>query len=91
MKPQRFKPGQEVTVIENKGWTLVAGPPRLIKPQYGKIYTVSRYSQVINNDWYIMLVEFGLDRDFNENRFAPIISDSILEKELSEITITETV
>jgi hypothetical protein len=85
IKNQRFKPGQAITIVENKGWVLVKGVPPKHSPKFGKIYHVRDYTDFYDGDWYIRLMEFESNRDFCESRFAPVVSDSILEKELEEV------
>lgn len=81
----KFKPGQQVTPIK-KQFNHVFGKPieNSVLPQFGKIYTVLGYHehQWTDGDMYMWLEEFPEDCIYNENSFAPLISDEELEKAL---------
>jgi hypothetical protein len=90
MKPQRFKPGQKVTMSEKKPWVRVSGTNiNLKKPVFGEIYTIDFYSESFLGQWYVVLDEFGPGAEWCEERFAPLVSDEVLEKALSEVNQLE--
>jgi hypothetical protein len=89
MKPQRFYQGQEVTLrfkprrrrVNRRGvidWV----------PEFGKVYKVDSYECSVipgDNEWFIFLKDVPRN-SFNESAFEPIVSSTVLEKELESIT-----
>jgi hypothetical protein len=83
----KFNVGQKVTPTAKNPWRTIRGfhlPEPTNDPEFGKIYTVRSIHQS-EGKYYIGLEEFPNYIRYNENRFAPVIPDSVLEKELSEI------
>lgn len=92
MKPQRFKPGQEVTPTL-AGFKVVSGPVTSVRlPQFGNIYHVSGYepSRTNYSEWCIFLTETGTNVSHDERYFTPVISTKELYTELEECLQTET-
>lgn len=89
---KRFQIGQAITMITNRGWALVgrSDDPYGDTPVFGKIYHVRAYDSYISGAWYILLEEFSRT-SFEENRFAPVISNKELAEALSEIATQEVV
>ena len=88
MKPQRFKPMQPITP-NKKSWTPLAGNPhgKSYYPQFGEVYHVRKYDALlIEGDWYMFIHGLPSDCIYNESGFDPVVSDTVLEKELSTIT-----
>lgn len=88
MKPQRFKPGQEITPKDNKPWRILSfnndlDAVRLQDPQFGKIYIVDFYDEYIQKSWFICLK--GFDDNYDEDDFEPVITDKQLIEELETI------
>lgn len=88
----RFKPGQKVVCIKNGLWDdknndLVVSPAR-----YNEIYTVvwcgrkCHYAAL-----YISLAEVETGYFFRSDKFAPLVSDEVLEAELNTIEVYEKV
>jgi hypothetical protein len=101
MKPQRFKPGQEIVCIKKGSWVgtfarTYFGFFRTNKkvqapgPEFNEIVTCDGY----DCDGYVLLVEYNINAPnpngprsaYNETAFEPLVSDTVLEKELESIT-----
>lgn len=58
MKPQRFKPGQEVTPVR-RPLNVYANTGLVIRPneqlQFGRIYKVKRYDRFYSGVWFVDL------------------------------------
>lgn len=84
----KFKPGQQVTPVK-KQFNHVFGKPMAsdVLPKFGIVYTVTGYPH--DFPWtdgclYMWLDEFPEDCIYNENGFAPLISDEELNEALKE-------
>lgn len=95
MKPQRFKKGQEVVCVDDD-WSddkNYRDSGRVLpNPMKHNIYTVEsycgRYCNVPGPSFkepYLHIVGFVCC--FSQDAFAPVVSDAVLEKELSEIEV----
>jgi len=89
MNGQLFSIGQAVTPIEGNGsWIrLTDKTPSTISPQFGKIYHVNNY-WLYQSEWYVMFKEIPggeTNEWFKQDHFAPVVSDTVLAEELSEI------
>lgn len=80
----RFKPGQKITLRLNRPYHTWQGNPIHAWPRFGEIYTVL---QTIKFDPFdcVVLREINNDNAFDERDFEPVVSDSVLEKELTSI------
>jgi hypothetical protein len=93
MKPQRFKPGQKVIKITPNKWRDTdTGKRSAFGPKFDEVVTVCEYVDNPNSSKrYITLREYPsyngspLSPAFNECGFEPLVEESVLEKELSEI------
>lgn len=83
MRDKLFSPGQEVTLIENRpesDWVVHEGPSCGPMPKYGEIYTVDHYTQILGDQWYMVLKELHPEDEFNDDAFAPVApAESIAE------------
>lgn len=83
----RFKPGQKVVcnvkgLWEDQYYNKVKSPAK-----FNEVYTVSWNGPVPEyHPHYVTLKEFGSSHKFREDKFEPIIEDSVLEAELQSIT-----
>lgn len=90
MKPQRFEIGQAVTPNKNHPLKFEEGCPPF---KFGEVYHVMEYHQALykfERAWYIVLEELPHDKIYLEMSFDPVITDAILEKELSTISEPQT-
>jgi hypothetical protein len=90
MKAQRFKPGQEVVCVKADRWSFSG-------PAFNQVCVIDGYFKDHGYDWnYVHLSGFtqampnGIRINFNDVFFEPLVSDAVLEKELSEIVETVT-
>jgi len=89
MKPQRFEIGQAVTMKNPLNWLVLDGPSAGSLALFGKIYHVKEYTSYHSQyRWLISFEELHPEDEFEENEFVPVISDAILESELSSINQT---
>ena len=86
MKPQRFEVGQAITLIKHtKHWKCNPLVSHLL-PKFGEIYHVQKYLfySTNMNCWKISLMEIdGIN--CNEEAFAPVVDDTVLESDLNKI------
>lgn len=55
-------------------------------PIFGKIYTVIDYDPIpLGGEWFIILEGFDQDHSWDQSLFAPVVTDTVLAEELSEI------
>ncbi len=91
MKPQRFKPGQEVVCTKKGVWRHSNGRISFHPaPDFNSVCVVTKY-KVYNNkmqQWTICLDGFG-ELGHGEANFEPLVSDEVLEKALSEVNELE--
>lgn len=85
MKPKRFAPGQHVTpsmAFNNK----LNGEQATdcIKLKQGEIYTIHKYNHFMES-WWVELEEKPFDVLYKEDFLEPVVTDSVLNEELSEI------
>ena len=82
-----FTPGQKVTPTKKMNWFVVSGTAPVVDVPFGKIVTVAGYDPKPDSQGrlYIYLVEFPAHYSFAQNRFSPVVSDTVLAEELSEI------
>lgn len=79
---QLFAIGQAVTPISDPNtWQLKEAP---VLPRFGGVYHVKSYNFAFGI-WFIRLEEFRDLDNFDQEGFSPVVSDSILSKELEEI------
>lgn len=78
-----FYPGQEVTMVTDGTWSEVGTGVKFPGPKFGDIVKVKRYEKIVKSKWYISLI--GFSSLFQENAFAPVISDDKLEEMLNDI------
>lgn len=88
IKNQRFKPGQQA-VCTHKGKWLYDGPA------FNEAVEIECYSNAVNpmfpDQQYVYIKGYthtftdGSRVDYNEKFFEPLVSDSILERELEEV------
>jgi hypothetical protein len=91
---QLFAIGQAVTQVNNKikyqvqPGNVLCGKTHSYGPKSGEVVHVSQYEEE-NGDGYITFVEYppigGSTYWYFQDEFAPVVSDSVLEKELEEI------
>jgi len=76
-------------MIKNYPWInmIPEETPALIDPVFGKVYTVSGYDPIpILGCWFLYLEEMGSTGDsWDQRLFAPVVSDTVIAEELSEI------
>lgn len=91
MKGKLFRIGQAVTPNKSFSYSRTIGissnEPEIERvPQFGKVYHISEYQW--HGKWYVGLIEFPSADGvylYAETGFSPLISDSLLAEELSEI------
>lgn len=85
MTPKLFTPGQEVTLKENysKWETLNDGPAD--GPRFGEIVMVTKHLCFYEGKWYMNIS--GYVGGYPEQEFVPVVSDHVLEEELSQLTV----
>jgi len=91
---QLFAIGQAVTQVSNKisyqiqPGNVLSGKTHSYGPKSGEVVHVSQY-QEDNGDGYITFVEYppvgGSTYWYFQDEFAPVVSDTVLAEELSEI------
>lgn len=84
MKPQRFRIGQEVTPTK-KEWSVLYN---VRIPKFGEVYKVIAYEICPTTNRNCIVLDLIPECAWSDEFFAPIISDSVLEEELREITQT---
>jgi hypothetical protein len=84
----RFKKGQKVVCVKKEPWVIIVKRNQIYgypDPKYNEVVTVKRYVNIEPGvGWLIELFEYGF-AVYSERNFEPLIEDSVLEKELSEI------
>lgn len=87
----RFKPGQKVTLKKPANWShkdiLTYKPP--FAPKFGEVVTVELYPYPSQPD-YCAFEEYPQTTSrgryaFYENDFEPLVSDSVLSRELESV------
>lgn len=82
MNGKIFEIGQAITPISDPNtWPLKEAPAL---PKFGGVYHVKSYNFQYGT-WWIRLKEFRDMDNFDQEGFAPVVSDSVLSKELEEI------
>lgn len=91
---QRFAIGQKVTP-NTKRWEVVFGVMGAKDfPVFGKVYTVARYPLLDRVGYFagmMALEEMPKDKLYHQDKFDPLVEDSVLEEELMEIGFDATV
>ena len=87
MNEKLFTPGQKVTPTKKTKWFSLSGSAPVVDVQFGKIFTVAGYDPKpdLQGTLYIHLVEFPAHYSFAQHKFSPVVSDTVLAEELSEI------
>lgn len=87
IKPQMFSSGQLVACIDSAMWIVSSGVLKSPQnPVEGVVYTVVGYDEVDEEgDQFLFLAEIPTGDSFNQESFAPLVSDEELEKELNSI------
>lgn len=78
-----FYLGQEITPKQKCHWVKTTDNSSVSGPNFGEIVRVIKYSHYEKGVWYIQIT--GHDGAFDEQWFAPVISDDELESMLNEI------
>lgn len=87
---KKFKPGQEVTLMEKViKWYVIDTNFKAdigAMPEYGDVYTVKGYTRYTHGrGWFLTLEDIGpegLDIELPERLFGPVMSTDRLYKEL---------
>ena len=78
----RFKPGQEVACLyEKEGWVDADTGRQLPGPDKHEVVTVIGY----HCDGYVELREYHSFDGYDEECFEPLVSDSVLARELESV------
>jgi len=85
MKQQRFHIGQEVVCTNRNGWVAIEDVTDRTGPEFNQVCRVTGYEEPLNGENFIFLSGFHPEDSFLEGFFEPIVSDSVLESELSSI------
>ena len=90
MKHPLFRIGQAVTPnVKESAWERVDGNENFIRPKFGEIYHVEAYVDCVDNIWYISLSELNPNEYYDDTGFSPVVSDSVLESELENISTVQ--
>lgn len=78
-----FYPGQEITTKTKINWANLDTNELLPGPKFGEIVRCLSYNHCKKGVWFIKVTKY--EGNFDENCFAPVISDDQLEEMLNEI------
>jgi hypothetical protein len=81
-----FYIGQQITPKTDVKWWCIEFQSNVnhLCPKRGEIVEVIEYLKIIEGEWYIRIAGYA-HKSFNENCFAPVITDDQLEEMLNDI------
>ena len=85
-----FDIGQDITPKFQINWVHSNDKTKAVGPRFGQVVKVVRYNNLDRGVWYINIT--GFTNPYNEDIFAPLITDGELQELLEEsIRLTEKV
>jgi hypothetical protein len=81
-----FQIGQSVTpTVPDSGWFSAVTKSKNNDVKFGKVYQVSGYDPLPWQGYYFIYLKGIPGKSFIQDSFAPVVSDTVLSEELSEI------